>query len=73
MPPAVAQCHAIKLIARRPDAAQTLQQRRENFVGVAYPDPVSPMEREMFAAVIAEECGKPATPGHRVERGFGLL
>ncbi|MES1259205.1 MAG: nuclease [Gemmatimonadota bacterium] len=29
------------------------------------PDPVSPLEREMFAAVVKEECARPLVPSHR--------
>ena len=39
---------------------------RAGEVRACYPDPVSPLEREMFAAVVKEECSKPVTPSHRV-------
>lgn len=36
-------------------------------VRACYPDPVSPLEREMFAAAVKEDCGKPLAPPHRVD------
>ncbi len=35
-------------------------------VRACYPDPVSPIEREAFAAVVAEECAKPLEPVGRI-------
>jgi excinuclease ABC subunit C len=40
---------------------------RSGEVRACYPDPVSPLEREMFAAVVREECARPAAPLHRVD------
>jgi excinuclease ABC subunit C len=40
---------------------------RAGEVRACYPDPVSPLEREMFTAVVREECAKPAAPFHRVD------
>ena len=39
---------------------------RAGEVRASYPDPVSPIEREAFAAVVKEECARPVTPAHRV-------
>lgn len=36
-------------------------------VRASYPDPVSPIEREAFTAVVAEECNRPAPPLERVD------
>ena len=40
---------------------------RSGEVRASYPDPVSPLEREMFAGVVKEECSKPMVPSHRVD------
>jgi excinuclease ABC subunit C len=36
-------------------------------IRACYPDPVSPLEREMFTGVIAEECARPLPPLHRID------
>jgi hypothetical protein len=40
---------------------------RSGEVRAWYPDPVSPLEREMFAGVVADECAKPSAPVHRID------
>src|ERR1035437_4678500 len=40
---------------------------RSGEVRACYLDPVSPLEREMFAGVVAEECARPLPPAHRVD------
>jgi hypothetical protein len=40
---------------------------RSGEVRACYPDPVSPLEREMFAGVVKEECAKPLPPVYRVD------
>jgi excinuclease UvrABC nuclease subunit len=40
---------------------------RSGEVRAWYPDPVSPLEREMFAGVVAEECARPVLPPHRID------
>jgi excinuclease ABC subunit C len=40
---------------------------RSGEIRACYPDPVSPLEREMFAGVVKEECGKPIAPAHRAD------
>ncbi len=38
-------------------------------VRACYPDPVTPLEREMFAGAVREECSKPLPPLPRVDAG----
>ena len=40
---------------------------RAGEIRACYPDPVSPLEREMFAAAVTDECSKPMTPAHSVD------
>ena len=40
---------------------------RSGEVRACYPDPVSPLEREMLAGAVAEECARPLPPAHRVD------
>ena len=40
---------------------------RSGEVRACYPDPVSPLEREMFAGVVKEECARPLPPAHRID------
>ena len=40
---------------------------RSGEVRACYPDPVSPLEREMFAAVVREESARPVLPMQRVD------
>jgi excinuclease UvrABC nuclease subunit len=40
---------------------------RSGEVRACYPDPVSPLEREMFAGAVRTECAKPMAPVHRVD------
>ena len=40
---------------------------RSGEVRACYPDPVSPLEHEMFAGVVAEECARSLPPAHRVD------
>ncbi|MGH7593172.1 MAG: nuclease [Gemmatimonadales bacterium] len=42
---------------------------RSGEVRACYPDPVSPLEREMFAGVVADDVVKPLAPTHRVDAG----
>ncbi len=40
---------------------------RSGEVRATYPDPVTPLEREMFAGVVREECARPLPPPQRVD------
>ncbi len=42
---------------------------RSGEVRATYPDPVTPLEREMFAGVVREECARPLPPSQRVDAG----